>query len=897
MDQRFQPPEHTTTLHHSQSSRFNGHQRYRLLELLGQGGMGVVCRAYDRLTGQTVALKQITVAPQELHFSSRSASDDQHQLLLSLAQEFKFLASLRHPNIISVFDYGFDAERKPYFSMELLTDAQTLRQAAKNQPLAVQVDLLVQTLQALAYLHRRGILHHDLKPENVLVCNGQVRVLDFGLSVMRQDVRLTDSLGTLFYLPPEVFTDVPYSIAADLYALGVIAYELLVGRHPFYTSDLDEFFAKLMQAEADLTLLPASLRPVIGALLAKEPDRRYPDAEQAIAALYAATNQPPAVESVAIRDSFLQAATFVGREDELLALTAALGAAQRGKGSAWLVGGESGVGKSRLLDELRIQALVAGTVVLHGQAVEGGGAPYQLWREPLRRLVLTAELSALEAGVLKPLVPDIAILLERAVPDAPALSAAESSQRLVWTVTELLRRQPAPLVLLFEDLQWAEESLSLLNDVVQLTTDRPLFIVGTYRDDERPQLPDEVPGTQILHLNRLSTAAIAQLSEAMLGEQGRQPQIVALLQHETEGNTFFMVEVVRALAEESGGLANIGEVTLPAQIFTGGVQRLVERRLQHVAAGDFPLLQLAAVLGRQIDLPVLQTVIASSSDSWLLRCANVAVLEVQGGQWRFAHDKLREGVLRQLSSEQRIALNRQAAEGIIAAYANDLAPQAGRLAGHYQQVGDAEREADYAQQAGDYATKIYAYSEALRFYSRALELTTDQRQRFTRLLAREAVYAWRGNRVAQAADLQTLTQLAEQLDDDLCRLEAAQRELHYLSSINDHSALFRQVQRILALAQPLNHSEAQASAYLRWGYTLFRLADFAQARDKIAQALAIAQQAQFRGLIADCYLLWAYVFSETGDQAQALRLFDQVLQIGRELGDKRRELYVFLSFF
>jgi hypothetical protein len=113
----------------------------------------------------------------------------------------------------------------------------------------------------------------------------------------------------------------------------------------------------------------------------------------------------------------------VGRSEERTRLLDALRAALDGRGSAWLIGGESGVGKSRLLDELRSPALVEGALVLHGRAIESGSAPNHLWRAPLRRLALSTTLSDLEAGVLKSIVPDIATLIGRNVRQATKLDS------------------------------------------------------------------------------------------------------------------------------------------------------------------------------------------------------------------------------------------------------------------------------------------------------------------------------------------------------------------------------------------------------------------------------------------------------------------------------------------
>ncbi|NDJ54439.1 MAG: serine/threonine-protein kinase PknK, partial [Chloroflexi bacterium] len=351
--------------------------RYILRELLGRGGMGAVYRAIDRLgQGEAksyVALKRVLAPTENLQFMSVSgANNDITSLRFALAAEFQTLASLRHPHIINVLDYGFDDVHQPYFTMQFLADAQTFVDAGRGQPIDVQVDLLIQTLQALAYLHRRGVLHRDLKPGNVLVeeVDGQkiVKVLDFGLSIVREEA--TETVGTLAYMSPEIVQGGKASFASDLYAVGVMAYEIMAGRHPFDEgSGPSMLLMQVISKAPDMTLLdaPPDLVEVIESLLAKNPGERLGSADAVIEALCEATNRPVPVETQAIRESFLQSAAFVGRDEEMAKLRSALQEAVNGSGSSWLIGGESGVGKTRLLNELRIGALVEGVIVVRGQ--------------------------------------------------------------------------------------------------------------------------------------------------------------------------------------------------------------------------------------------------------------------------------------------------------------------------------------------------------------------------------------------------------------------------------------------------------------------------------------------------------------------------------------------------
>ncbi len=709
-------------------------KRYKVLAELGHGSMGAVYRAFDKLNAQIVALKQVLIGPSDLQFGSRTADSD---VQLALVNEFRTLATLRHPFIISVLDYGFDEQKQPYFTMDMLDNAQPLHIALRSEPFETKLKVLIQILQALQYLHRRGILHRDLKPGNVLVAHGQVKVLDFGLAAASGEGQGVS--GTLAYMAPEVLSGQPATEESDLYAVGMMAFELFAGSHPFNLQDIRILVNDILTTVPDVTQLNIDPRvgDVIQRLVAKQPEDRYTSAGEVISALN--LEQTNSIETASTRESFLQAASFVGREAEVEKLSVALRQALNGKGTSWLIAGESGVGKSRLLDEIRTQALVSGLLVLRGQTVSEGAKAYQLWREPLRRLSLQTDLTPLQASVLKSLIPDIATLVDHDVPDAPALEPQATQDRLLSTIETLFKQQTQPMLVILEDLHWStSENLDVLTRLNALLKDLPLVIVGSYRDDEKPGLPDRLPTMQVLKLNRLSADNIEKLGVSMLGDAGHIPTVVELLQRETEGNAFFLVDVVRALAEEAGQLDKIGTTSLPAHVVAGGVQRIIKRRLERVPVIAQPLLQLAAVSGRELDLKILHVLEPDMDmDFWLTLCSDSAVLDVHDDRWRFAHDKLREGLLNSLDG-QAPQLHRKVAEAIEKVYPS--APdQAANLATHWAVAGDTAKERYYSAIAGREAASRGAHRDAIRFLERAITLyggvASEEQIQIERMLA------------------------------------------------------------------------------------------------------------------------------------------------------------------
>lgn len=912
-------------------------RRYILQEMLGRGGMGAVYRATDRLTGQQVALKQVLTDESLLATAGTNASS--LSIRVALAHEFQTLASVRHPHIIPVLDYGFDEEKQPYFTMSLLEKPQLFTHFGRSKSIQQKLQLLLEMLQALAYLHQRGIIHCDLKPENALVTpDDGVRVLDFGLATLQDQRRTNDQDilgGTLTYMAPEVMQGMSVSVAADLYAVGIMAYELFAGHYPFEYSNISQLIQHTLYTVPDVSKLDVDyeIAEVIRKLLAKEPAERYANAYEVIEALSKAAGQAIPTETTAIRESYLQTARFLGREAEMSQLRAALKTAIGGSGSAWLISGETGVGKSRVNEELRIQGLVQGAVVLRGQGVSGGGLPYQVWREPLRRLILISDLDDLDAGILKDIVPDIEQLLGRPIPGVVALEGTAYQQRLIGTIASLFQRQKTPILLLLEDLQWTGESLDILKVINNLVKDLPLMVVANYRHEERPQLAEELSDMRLIKLERLTRSDIEALTVSIMGDAGRLPAINNLLMKETGGNVFFLIEIVRVLAEEVGRLQDIGRMSIPHHVFAGGIQQAITRRLNRVPDDARSLLRIAAAAGRDLDLKLLQRIAGQDDlEDWLTICSNCAVLEVQDGQWHFPYDQLRQALLNDLPQPEQAKLYRQIAETIEAMYP-DVPEQALVLVNYWRSAGDHTKELFYARRAGEYSLKISALSDAVLNFRRALELLPeinpqdeddlradlliklgeslkytgdynaahehlaealelrrkngDQPGIAQALLGLGDVVSFQGDLPGAVAFSQQALRVYQEQNVKRGVARATSQLGRILTQQGEYDEAIRYLEDSLAISRSLQDVEGIAITINNLGTVAFQRGDHASARRYFDETLTMSRTSGERRKVAVASMNLGSVAGMTQDFAGATRYFEEALRIGREIGERR----------
>ena len=893
---------------HSYSPQLS--QRYEITAHLGQGTMGAVYRVYDRLSQSHVALKSLLFAPELIRELSGAGID----LKLSLAREFQIVATLRHPNIISVLDYGFDVNGVPYFTMELLDQPQSVVEYGRYVDARRQIELFYQMLQALSYLHRRGVIHRDLKPDNVLVLpDGTVKLLDFGLASVRGQQMMAAGAGSPPYMSPEVISGFAPDERSDLYSAALIFYQVIAGMYPYRNHEMKALTSDILRMRIDVSWLPIPphLRMILAQLLEKEPSARFASADAVIARLTSGGENLGAPETPLLRESFLQAARFVGREDELGALDCALTNALAGSGSAWLVGGESGVGKTRLLNELRIKALISGALVMRGQAtVETGNVP-RFWREVLEHLLLLVPISDFEASVLKTIVFDIESRLERPVADAPQIDPAAAQERLALVIEAVFARHEAPLVLLLEDLQWLRESAWLVQRINRRTQHQPLLIVASYRDDEYPTLPQELPNMQVIKLRRLQRAEVGDLSASMLGESsGRQEALIDFLMQQTEGNVFFLVETVRALAEEAGQLSAVGQVEIPETLMVSGVQNVVQRRLSRISGWDYELLKLAALMGRELDLGVLQALSPSLNiEAWLTR--TTSVLEVQGEKWRFAHDKLREGTLNDITPTDRRAYYRRIAEAVEALH-GESPDVIVRQAYHWREAGNERKEAYYSAIAGAMLLKQGAYGEAFKLLERAQILgdVQDANRYWKMRIARHLADACIGmgeqrlnlihlTKALAHANVSTRPETVETEVQTLSHAElllATEIQLqlgyNYIENTTDPLDGLDHIRHATELQERIGTPLDRANCYAMLATILMTIPDLPQAADYAARAETILQSLPDEGdlaTLAHALSNLAYYWTFAARWDESMRDGERSARLYRQIGDLIRE--------
>lgn len=793
---------------------------FRVLDVLGQGGMGIVYRASHAETGRLVAVKSVRL---------RKPS-----LLHQIRREIQALGCIRHPGVVQIVQSNL-AVGTPWYAMELIEGrpfsdhlravregelsppdpsaaaeptinlrAGELQKTRDNdasrmpevRPLAEpsvaglapgtrDVLAMVHRLcQTLAYLHGEGIVHRDLKPQNVAIRpDGTPVLFDFGLASQygtagRESLDTREETGgTLAYMAPEQIRGEFVDARADLYALGCILYECTTGSPPFRgkraTALIDaHLYSSPVPPNRLVRGIPAALESLILRLLAKRAQDRLAHAQDVAAVLEEIGVGGGSWGSEWTPRAYLYRPEFTGRREALATLEARVGETLRGGGGGLLIRGESGVGKTRLILELARLAERDGLRVIAGECLPSGNLAAGPRMSPgvraiLRpfRMLLNAiaeycreqgqaesdRVLGAEAKLLEPFEPALARLPGRAEIATPDdLPPEAAGFRLLNALGVTLSRftQRVPLVLLLDDLQWADElSLNFLTLFQAGVWDCPgCLVVGTCRSEEDAgNLLRRVGSLEAfprIELDGFGNEDVGKIARDMLGSDPLDGRFVQFLARKLAGNPFFIAEYLRTAVAEgvlhrdptSGwrltGVADAAESESPFEAIPlpHSLGELILRRLAGLPRNTGRLLDVAAVLGREVEGELLSTLCAMDPAELMGALNDLLVRQVledgPNGGYRFTHDKLQEILYQQIHETRRRALHGAVAQALEArpgseGRATDLLT---RLVHHWSSAGDDLKALEYLERAGAQALETAAYRQAVESFGQALAI-------------------------------------------------------------------------------------------------------------------------------------------------------------------------------
>jgi adenylate cyclase len=755
--------------------------RYRLVEI---GGMGEVWLADDLMLERQVAVKFLTSS------TDGNASDQ-------LLAEARSAAALVHPYICSIYEVT-SLDQRPCIVMEYVR-GETLERRLRGGPMtpADGLRLAEEIAEALDAAHKRRIVHRDLKPANVMVTeDDHVKVMDFGLAtqiaapgaVEVETVTVPGAgliPGTPAYMSPEQIRGEAPDRRTDIFAFGILVYELLTGVNPFARTGLGATVAAILSEpvaglDDQRPGIPRALAAAVARMLAKDSADRFQSfsevrTELRRAALESTTAASQSALSLIERASNEPVRTLVGRTTERAQIAASVTQAASGAGGVLVLSGERGVGKTRLAEHALEVARRCGCLTLVGRCYEEPGSPalipYIELLEDASRLMPAAAFRQ----VIGPSAPELAKLLpelHQLCPDMPAPMELppELRQRFLFTtVRDFLLRcsRVRPLAILIDDIQWADDStIQLTAQLAPHVSKAPLLLIATFRDAE---LSSEAPKSALQQFvgrvrgnvrdpasPRTVKAAFHQLASqgharlislrpftdadvqallATFAPETPPPGVVKQFLEQTGGNPFFIVELCRHLSDEGRLLTAHGRWRRDVQFedidIPESVRVVVERRLQRASSTTQDVLRAAAVLSRPFDLDLLQAVAGVDDDALISALDEAEASRLlqgptgrQDSTWRFPHQLICQTLTQATPTLRRQRLHLRAADAM--EHAGPASRyHAADLARHLYCAGrlaDAARTSRALVAAADAAYTVYATEEAIHHYRCALEV-------------------------------------------------------------------------------------------------------------------------------------------------------------------------------
>jgi Nif-specific regulatory protein len=710
--------------------------RFQLRTVLKESPGTLVYRVFDASDNRDEAIK---VLRHEL---------SEPQQRLRFEAEFATLAELDHPNIVKVYDYGLVEDRYPYFTMEYV-HGRRISEFFDGKNWNGLYDVVLQIASALHYIHRRGIVHLDLKPSNVLVDeSGRAKLMDFGLAIATRQVLDRQIRGTLQYMAPEVLKQDRVDSRADLYALGMTLYETVTGALPGYgKAPIDVIRMHLNEEIRPPSSInphvPPELEAIILKLLEKDPRHRYASAAALLFAVAEASGHSVPTGELLLGRGELYAAPLIGRGTEVNQLMSLIGQAREGNGCGVIVAGAEGVGKSRIVRDVTLRAQLDGARVFSGRCPVNRKTIYAPFFDIFRQLVTAVNPDA-DAG------EEIRRILRPGGGGNPHEGdkyrlynhIVQSMQDIYGFLSAGSDTSGTPLILVIEDLQWADPSTAdLFSFLVSEAKQNQLLVIGTLTLQDNNNGTDESmtfweqrgkeTGFPIIRIESLTEALVHEHVESLLGES-LGDEFVRWMFWESSGSPLNIRRIFDYLIthgylewQPSGWTVDMERIR--ALRIPGGAAAILMEKADALHDDGCSLLETAAVLGEVSSVDLLTKVSDYSPErtyELLRELVATGLLDesTTGSVITFPQMHLRDSIYNGMTDQRRSELHLRvgnALEPMLEAGSSQLV---GQIAYHFARANETEKGIRYAVEAGDIATRSLAHAEATEFYRTAIEM-------------------------------------------------------------------------------------------------------------------------------------------------------------------------------
>jgi len=870
-------------------------ERYRIIDRIGAGGLGVVYRAEDRTSGDIVAMK---VMPRTTGIGN-------------LRSEFVALARLHHDDIVSVFDYGLTKSGHDYFTMELI-EGPPLLEAVPTIPSDTFYQLLGGVLRGLAFVHAQGIVHADIKPSNILISAAELedaparaaKLVDFGLAVGQDAATGASARGTFPYAAPEVYAG-RLDARSDLYAIGVVLYELVCGIQAYSGRRVADVLAAQRRGPPRdprelRPELPDALAELICGLLDPLPAARPQTVDELLSQINDIAGTEFATEEAAPLVDV--SGSFVGRERDLGALTQMWEEASGARGNVALVRGEAGIGKSRLLAELKLAVQLQGGRVYLVDATGDINTPYAGISRLLHALIaaLGERADDLPAEWRATLAP----VLGSADADADADAAPPRRYALAEAVTGVLLTlaRDNPVLVMVDNADHADiATVELLCYLARSVADASVMLVIAARsaefasEDGRVAQLDRAVATarsgHTLELPPLDRGSVFRLAEQAFGRDIAR-DIGDDLYRAAGGNAAFatgaLAELLRsgAIRRQRGEwIVSRSPLTIPTP---AGAVDTAKARLAHLSADAKRAVDIAAVLGETFDhatLGAVATAVASDTDvdaaiEELVR-ARVIQVDATSGVCQFPSAEVTAAYYDALHDKFRRRIHAEAARSI---ERQEHGPgAAGRLARHYLAVQDYERGVVCGIDAARERAARLDHHGALAWYERIRPhvagdaVAVDVDEQLGRL---ETIV---GDIDGACAAYRRGMGLCEPKGEK--RIELALKLGELQRRLGEGDAALETLMGALGAAREQRLSKLEGKCHLRIGWVLMYRAEYKAAKEHAVAGELHARKHQDAHTVAELGRLHAAVDVYQGDPQSAMRHLNDALEAAESTGD------------